>query len=78
MKYKTSKWKKYKCVKPLTLKHLYLPPDEETIQQGELWWLTSDNKSKNIVTLEKVHSLSQKRCKITFECFREYFGEVTE
>lgn len=79
MKYKKYQWKLYKCVKPLTLKHLYTLPDEATIKPGEIWWLVSDNKSKKSVTLERVSDYAfQTRCKISFECFGEYFEEAEE
>lgn len=76
------KYKKYKCVKPLTLKQLYLPlnvQDKITIQQGGMWFLVSSNKTKGFAILEeKGIQPVQMRCKITFRCFKEYFEEATE
>lgn len=75
------KYKEYKCVKPLTLKQLYLPAgmqDEVIIPKDGIWYLVSGNQTKGFVILEeKGIQPVQMRCKITFRCFNEYFEEAT-
>lgn len=71
---------KYKCIKPLTLKQLYLPagmPDTATIQPGKIW-VTINNNKNDVLLEEETTELSKFRCRITLECLNEYFEEVEE
>lgn len=74
MKIPYKEQKEYICRKPLTLRHLYTSPDYATIEEGEVWWLVSENKSKGVVTLErKSTEPPQTRCKLSMDVFQEYF-----
>lgn len=69
--------KMYECVKPLTLKHLYTEPNEQTILPSwGKWELVRQNKSKGTINMLLHDEIMQTHINITDNVLAAHFREV--
>jgi len=69
--------RKYKCIKPLKMRHLYTKPDVLTIlPEWGRWVVTNRNRIKGTVELLLHDNTMQTRAVVTDSMFAEYFEIV--